>query len=147
MSTITCPECGVTYGIGGSPWCRDAHRTGASQAVPDDIPGGVWIHNMGHEPLFFTSQSAIDAAAKERGLIRMVRHVEGSPHTTDWSGPSPHTLATLGDWLAARSGTGAREERTKVDGPATGGWIGVHESPREFGVGVELPRLRVTQER
>lgn len=27
---ITCEGCGIEYGIGDSPWCRDAHARGVS---------------------------------------------------------------------------------------------------------------------
>lgn len=143
---MICDKCGKEYGVGYSPWCRDGHEAIRAGRGPDiTYPGGLTLHNLGHEPVTVYSETERKRIMHARGLREMVRHVPGSPHTTDWSGPAPHTLATLGDWIAERSG-GSAGKRV-VDGPARGGWVGVRDAPREFGVGVELPRLRVTQER
>jgi len=145
---MTCDKCGLEFGIGYSPWCRDGHAAMRPGRGPDvTYPGGLELHNLGHDVVTVYSESERKRIMHARGLREMVRHVEGSPHTTDWSGPSPHTLATMGDWLAARGGAGAAQARRVVDGPATGGWLGVRDAPTTFGVGVELPRLKIAQEK
>lgn len=30
MHTRVCEACGIEYGIGASPWCKDEHRDGAN---------------------------------------------------------------------------------------------------------------------
>lgn len=144
---MICPRCNLEYGVGYSPWCRDGHEAIRPGRGPDiTYPGGLTLENMGHEPVTVYSESERQRIMKARGLRECVRHVPGSPHTSDWSGPSPHTLATIGEWLAARGATGAAQAR-KAEGPAQGGWIGVSEAPKTFGVGVELPNARISQER
>jgi hypothetical protein len=57
--------------------------------VGDEIPGGQWVENLGHEPVFIESKSQLKHEREMRGLEPMVRHVgtpgsDKSPHTTKW---------------------------------------------------------------
>lgn len=83
-----CPQCGQPT---ERLWVSSARVNG------DEIPGGVWIENLGPRPLYFESKSEIAREAKRRGLEPMVRHVpvpgsDKSPHTTNWAAVSPYQL-------------------------------------------------------
>jgi hypothetical protein len=87
---MTCPKCGGTIEIGGWPFCPD-HSPGASfNAQANDIPGGLTLENLDHEPVTVYSRSELRREMKARGLVEFVRHVpvpgsDKSPHTTSWS--------------------------------------------------------------
>lgn len=50
-NTVTCEKCGVEYGIGASPWCRDNHATGGRHGYGAFTPG---VDEMiGSEPVHF----------------------------------------------------------------------------------------------
>ena len=110
MNSTACDICGADLRIGDYPFCKGNpanHQRGSGIAVPDDIPGGVLIENgLCHadgRPRRFYSRSEIERAAKEQGLVNMVRHVpaskdsDKSPHTIDWSKGSidPQTLENV----------------------------------------------------
>ena len=55
----------------------------------DSIPGGMWIENLGPQPMRFDSKSDYRDAVKARGLMPMVRHTpppdsDKSKHTSRW---------------------------------------------------------------
>lgn len=57
--------------------------------VPDAIPGGMVVENLGHRPVTVYSRSELKFEAEKRGLVPFVRHVgqpgsDKSPHTTRW---------------------------------------------------------------
>lgn len=90
-----CPRCG-----------HETHRVWkkATSVAGDEIPGGTWIENLGDQPMFFETKSAIVKEAHRRGLEPMVRHVpvpgtDKSPHTSDWSAVSPYQLEAAREML------------------------------------------------
>lgn len=100
MNTTTCDRCGVTYGIGQSPWCRDGHGAGTSSIDDVTWPGGKMFENLGHEVVRCDSPADLKRELKARGLEPMVRHV-GGPHTRSWATMDPYTLES-GRILAER---------------------------------------------
>lgn len=77
----------------------------------DEIPGGMWIENLGKYPIKVYSHTDRLRIARDRGLVEFVRHqpLQGgdkSPHTTDWSKGSidPYTLAAAAALVRDRSG-------------------------------------------
>lgn len=84
---VPCPVCaGVTERV----W--RAH--GSANVIGDDIPGGVVIENLGHEPMRFYSKRAIVQEADRRGLQPYVHYVPGDQHLTNWAAAmDPYTLA------------------------------------------------------
>jgi hypothetical protein len=50
-------------------------------AIDDTFIGGRIYENLGHEPVYIQSRREL----KARGLVEMVRHIPGSPHTTSWA--------------------------------------------------------------
>lgn len=95
-----CPNCG---GATERLWRR------SPTVIADEIPGGLTVENLGHDPVTVYSKSELAREAKARGLEPFVRHVpipgtDRSPHTTDWSrGTDPQTLANA-EALVARVG-------------------------------------------
>ena len=97
-----CPECGRTENDvprkiadrDDAPVCcapmERFYPVGSRANICDEIPGGVWIENLGPHQKWFDSKSAMLREAKRQGLEPFVRHqpLQGgdwSPHTTDWS--------------------------------------------------------------
>lgn len=74
-----CPTC-------GSPTERLWTKT--ARVIGDDIPGGVLIEhglcNPDGSPRRYYSHTEMAREAKRRGLVNVVRHIDGSPHTTRW---------------------------------------------------------------
>lgn len=77
-----CPRCGGEtvrhYPIGGT-----------RHVISDEIIGGTWIENMGHQPVYVESRSQYRRELEKRGLEQCVRHVgvkgsDKNPHTTRW---------------------------------------------------------------
>ena len=64
--------------------CPLEPRPAGSRFFQDHVPGGFWIENMTHTPLFFETKSAHRAKMKELGLVSKVRHVDGSKQTSRW---------------------------------------------------------------
>ena len=60
-----CPDC-------GAPITR-MHR--GTNIIPDDIPGGMWVENLGPTPVQVFSKSQLRHEAEMRGLAPHVRHV------------------------------------------------------------------------
>lgn len=59
--------------------------------IRDEIPGGVWIENLGPKPVKVYSHSERRDLMRAAGVEEFVRHqpVPGSdksPHTTRWTG-------------------------------------------------------------
>jgi len=92
MNTTICPDRGITYGIGASPWCKDDHRGGTNYVEAVTWPGGKWFENLGHEAVRCDSPADLKREMKARGLMPFVRHVEGDQHTKSWATMDPYTL-------------------------------------------------------
>lgn len=67
---MICDKCGWELHIGDWPFCGNGrdHQRAVSAVIGDDIPGGQWIENLGHEPRLFYSKQAIRDAADAQGL-------------------------------------------------------------------------------
>lgn len=81
-----CEKCGHEMQVGEYPFCP--HGRGTGVVVGDDIPGGVLIeHGLCNEdgsPRRYYTKSEMKAEADRRGLRNVVRHIDGSPHTSRW---------------------------------------------------------------
>jgi hypothetical protein len=95
-----CLDCGWTGAIFASPHehppcpaCQGQTERiylGGYGFVGDEIPGGQWIENLGHQPVFVESKSQLKHECELRGLTPMVRHVgepgsDKSAATTRWT--------------------------------------------------------------
>jgi hypothetical protein len=74
-----CPDCGC-------PITMNPNRT---SMIGDDIPGGMWVENLGPKPVQVFSKSQLRHEAQMRGLTQSVRHVgvpgsDKSKHTVRW---------------------------------------------------------------
>lgn len=75
-----CPQCGsVTERI---------YLSGYG-VIPDEIPGGLVVENLGHRPVKVYSKSELKFEAEKRGLVSRVQHVgekgsDKNPYTTRW---------------------------------------------------------------
>lgn len=118
MNTTTCPACGVTYGIGASPWCKDGHSGGVNYVEAVTWPGGRWFENLGHEPVRCDSPADLKREMDARGLMPFVRHVDGSPHTRSWATMDPYTLEQ-GRILAERQAQSRVSHREPGPNPET----------------------------
>lgn len=83
-----CPKCSKELQVSDWPWCP--HQRGSFNAQANDIPGGLTLENLGHEPVTVYSRSELKRELKARGLVEFVRHVpvpgsDKSPHTTSWT--------------------------------------------------------------
>ena len=87
QKVITCEKC---QGDMVRVWAGKA-----AGAIPDEIPGGYWVkHGICNEdgtPKRYDSKSAMDRAAKEKGMVNLVEHIPspGSDknrhgHTVRW---------------------------------------------------------------
>lgn len=89
---MKCDECGAELEVGSYPFCP--HGKGSQMVESDDIPGGMWIENLGPVPVKVYSHTERLAIMRSRGLNEYVRHMgvpgsDKSPHTTNWDvGPS-----------------------------------------------------------
>lgn len=92
MNVTTCPACGITYGVGASPWCRDEHAGGASGIEDTTWPGGITFENLGDQPVTLYSPHELKRELKARNLEPMVRHRDGDPHTRSWATMDAYTL-------------------------------------------------------
>lgn len=118
MNTTTCDRCGVTYGIGASPWCRDGHAGGVSGIEDATWPGGITFENLGHDPVTLYSPSELKRELKARGLEPMIRHVPGDQHTKSWATMDPYTLEQ-GRILAERQASSTVRHHDPGPHPAT----------------------------
>ncbi len=104
--TTTCPDCGVTYGMGASPFCSHLHEPMSSVRQPAvTYPGGLRLMNMGvpGETIVY-SESERRQIMAERGLREGVWHVpepgsDKSPTTTSWAASSPWHMAEVAKML------------------------------------------------
>jgi hypothetical protein len=85
--TDTCEKCGAEIQVGAWPYCP--HGAPRGSIIRDEIPGGLTITNMGHEPVTVYSWSERNRIMKARGLREQVRHMplpgtDKSPHTSRW---------------------------------------------------------------
>jgi hypothetical protein len=92
MNVTTCPGCGITYGVGASPWCRDQHGRGANYIEDVTWPGGITFENLGHDPVTLYSPAELKREMDARGLQPMVRHTDGDTHTRSWATMDAQTL-------------------------------------------------------
>ena len=69
MNTTSCDKCGVEYGIGDSPWCRDGHtgggRYGYGAFTPYDDDqvdrnGTVHFGNWGEKLAYMDRNAIVD---------------------------------------------------------------------------------------
>lgn len=94
-----CKTCGWTAEIYAQPFehpaCpRCGGKTeriylGGYGVLPDEIPGGLVVENLGHRPVTVHSKSELKFEAEKRGLVQAVRHVgvagsDKNPHTSRW---------------------------------------------------------------
>jgi hypothetical protein len=82
-------------------------------AQANDIPGGLTLENLGHEPVTVYSRSELKRELQARGLVEFVRHVpvpgsDKSPHTTSWSSVD----------LEAGKALAERQAHTRYVGPS-----------------------------
>lgn len=94
---MTCERCGTELQVGMFPYCKGRpsdHESRPAAVIRDEIPGGQWIENLGHEPMRFDSHSAIREEADRRGL--RLRDCWAGPHDkhlTNWAaGIDAYTL-------------------------------------------------------
>lgn len=76
-----CPQCGAE---------TERIYTGGYGFIGDEIPGGMVVENLGHEPVTVYSKSELKFEAEKRGLVQRVQHVgvpgsDKSPNTTRWT--------------------------------------------------------------
>jgi hypothetical protein len=76
--------------------------------IQDSIIGGVWVENLGHEPVFIESKQQLLREAKARGLEPFVRHTtlpgtDKSKHTSNWASVSKESLAGAKSLLETHS--------------------------------------------
>lgn len=62
---------------------------GGYGVIPDEIPGGLVVENLGHEPVKVYSKSELKFEAEKRGLSQKVRHIgspgsDKNPNTSRW---------------------------------------------------------------
>lgn len=94
---MICDKCGTTLQVGFFPFCKGRpsdHEPQAAGVVRDEIPGGQWVENLGHEPVWCDSQSAIRKVADSRGLrLRDCWAGPGDKHLSNWAaGIDAYTL-------------------------------------------------------
>jgi hypothetical protein len=107
---MTCETCGLELAVGSWPFCP--HGTYRGGVIGDDIPGGMVIENLQHEPLTFYSKKAIVKKADALGLQPMIRHVEGDKHLSNWATAiDPYTMAAAVELVKRRMA------RSRVDPP------------------------------
>lgn len=86
--TQVCEDCGKLISVGEWPWCPHEYPT--FKVIPDSIPGGLVLENMGATPVKVYSHSERKLEMAKRGLIEKVRHVgqngtDKSRFTTRWT--------------------------------------------------------------
>jgi len=114
---MTCEKCGLELEVGMFPFCRGQqsdHIGGSSNRGHDEIPGGMWIENLGPVPIRVDSHSERLRIAKSKGLREFVRHVpvpgsDKSPHTERWVTMDAYTLNAAKE-LVMRHGSKASKE-------------------------------------
>lgn len=96
----TCKRCGWTDEIHAQPFVNppcpecggDTERIylGGYGVIGDEIPGGLVVENLGHEPVKVYSKSELKFEAEKRGLVQRVQHIgtpgsDKNPNTTRWT--------------------------------------------------------------
>lgn len=81
--TPACPTCG---GPMSRVWLMGVRTV---NVIGDEIPGGMTLENLGHEPVTVYSHSELKREMDARGLRSFVRHQpeqgsDKSKHTTRW---------------------------------------------------------------
>lgn len=82
QSALACPTC-------GGATVRVFQGTRTATVIGDEIPGGLTLENLGHEPVTVHSRTELKREMDARGLKPFVRHVgapgsDKSRHTTKW---------------------------------------------------------------
>ena len=78
-----CPQCGSPM---SRVWLMGVRTV---NVIGDEIPGGMTLENMGHEPVTVYSKTELKREMAARGLVPFVRH-QGAPgsdkskHTVKW---------------------------------------------------------------
>ena len=86
---LNCPTCGYQKAdvfvrlSEGPSLCPDGHEcervifpgSSGPTMIPDTIPGGRIVENLGHHPVKIESRSHLKRELQARGLQEMVRHV------------------------------------------------------------------------
>jgi hypothetical protein len=88
---MTCEDCGQELHNGSWPWCP--HGVSRFSAVGDDIPGGMVVENMSHEPFTVYSQTEFKAAMETHNV--RLRDCWAGPedrYLSNWAVISPKTL-------------------------------------------------------
>jgi hypothetical protein len=71
---VVCPKCGVTYGIGGYPFCRGGHGRAYPAVIDDQLEGGPRrFETMGDDEPYIESKSQWRREMAARGLVQMDR--------------------------------------------------------------------------
>jgi hypothetical protein len=73
--------------VGSWPYCP--HGRPSFKVFQDSIPGGLWLENLGPEPVKVYSKSERKFEMEKRGLVESVRHIgeqgsDKSRHTSRW---------------------------------------------------------------
>ena len=116
---MTCEKCGLTLDIGDYPFCP--HEKGSGFRGHDEIPGGLWIENLGPHPIKVYSHSERLRLAKARGLTEFVRHTpvpgtNGSPYTTNWGAViDPYTMRMAEELVARVTGGVSSPEEARLE--------------------------------
>lgn len=84
---MTCDVCGKRVRVGDWPFCP--HGVSTMKVIPDSIPGGLVLENLGPQPVKVYSHSERRMLMAKAGLREQVRHVgvpgtDKSPHTSRW---------------------------------------------------------------
>lgn len=86
-----CSRCGHRFVSGDYPFCP--HGQSFAAIVKDEIPGGVWVENLGKQPVKVYSQSERRALAAAAGLEECVKWSgPGDQHVSRWAGIDPQTM-------------------------------------------------------
>lgn len=95
-----CDQCG---------YAAEKEYVGSCHAVhQDSIIGGMWLENLGHEPVWVESKQQLERERKGRGLVEFVRHVsvpgtDKAPYTTNWASISKETLLNAKSMLESHA--------------------------------------------
>jgi hypothetical protein len=125
MNTTTCADCGITYGLGASPWCSHKHEPMSSVRQPAvTYPGGLTLYNMGPTPVTVYSETERQSLMRERGLREAVYHIpspdsDQSPQTRSWDTPCAYTMEQA-RILVSRQGQPRDPDAGRLDSLQTG---------------------------
>lgn len=72
---ITCEKCGITYGVGGFPFCKGGHGPYRVSVIDDTLEGGArFFETMGPDPVWIESKSQWRREVAARDLVHVDRH-------------------------------------------------------------------------